>query len=52
MVNKDPGKAHFYYSIAKSIVRIIAGGALIFGAWQVAGALFICAECLGILEEL
>lgn len=52
MVNKDPGKAHFYYSMAKSMVRILAGVTLIMGAWQAAGALFICAEFLGILEEL
>lgn len=52
MVNKDPGKRHFYISMLKSAVRIIAGGALVIGAWQTAGCLFIAAELLGIMEEL
>ena len=36
----DPSKKHFYISIVKSLVRIVAG------------ALFIVAEVLGIVEEL
>jgi hypothetical protein len=49
---KDPGKGHFYVSLAKSAIRIVAGGFLISGNVLVAGALIIAAELLGILEEL
>jgi hypothetical protein len=49
---KDPGKFHFYVSLAKSVVRIAAGAFLITGNFLVAGALFIAAEVLGIVEEL
>ena len=49
---KDPGKFHFYVSLAKSVVRISAGAFLITGNFLVAGALFIAAEVLGIVEEL
>ena len=52
MVNKDPGKAHFYYSIAKSGLRFVACGFLYFGIYHSAAALFFAAECLGIAEEL
>ena len=43
---------HFKISIAKSILRIGAGGALVQHFFIAAGALFILAEILGILEEL
>jgi hypothetical protein len=49
---KDPGKGHFYVSLVKSIIRIVAGGFLITGNFVIAGALIITAELLGILEEL
>jgi hypothetical protein len=58
---KDTSKGHFYVSLAKSFLRIVAGVSLIVGAVDpfhseqytiLAGALFIAAECLGILEEL
>ena len=49
---KDPGKFHFYVSVAKSIVRIIAGITLATGAFFLAGMLFVAAEVLGIVEEL
>ena len=49
---KDPGKFHFYVSLAKSVVRIAAGGFLIMGNFVMAGALLITAEVLGIVEEL
>ena len=65
---KDPSQGHFYVSLAKSFLRIIAALCLILagydtpvsgdaitllGAWlKVSGALFMLAECLGILEEL
>lgn len=43
---------HFYISLIKSGFRFGAGFALIFGKLPAAGALFILAEVLGILEEL
>ena len=49
---KDPGRGHFYVSIAKSFVRIFAGIALINGSVIIAGVSFIIAELLGIVEEL
>ena len=52
VATKDPGKFHFYVSLAKSAVRIVAGGFLIAGNFVVAGALLITAEVLGIVEEL
>jgi len=52
IANKDPSKGHFYVSIVKSILRIIAGGFLITGNLLVAGSLFIMAEALGIVEEI
>ena len=49
---KDPSRGHFYVSLAKSGVRIIAGVFLIDGNLLVAGSLLILAEGLGIIEEL
>ena len=49
---KDTSKGHFYVSLAKSVLRITAGGALISGFIVHAGVLFIVAEVLGIVEEL
>ena len=49
---KDPSKGHFYVSLVKSGMRIGAGIALIRGQLITAGALFIVAEILGIVEEL
>lgn len=49
---KDPSKGHFYISLVKSVVRIGAGGCLIFGDLFFAGFLLIFAEILGIAEEL
>lgn len=51
MKHPDP-KLHLYISLAKSVIRIIAGGALVLGDIMVAGALLILAEVLGIGEEL
>ena len=48
----DVSKKHFYISMVKSAVRIMAGVALLFGSLTSAGALLIGAEVLGILEEL
>lgn len=49
---KDTSKGHFYVSIVKSALRIAAGATLIQGSLVIAGALFITAEVLGIVEEL
>jgi hypothetical protein len=42
---------HFRISVAKSILRIIAGIALVNGLLIPSGAFFIVAEILGIVEE-
>ena len=61
VANKDPGKFHFYVSLVKSAVRILAGAAFIVGGYYLeefgtyvilGGALLIAAEILGVLEEL
>jgi hypothetical protein len=49
---KDPSRWHFYISLAKSVIRMFAGGALCYGFFVHAGGLLIIAEMLGILEEL
>ena len=49
---KDTSRGHFYVSLAKSAIRIIAGGCLITGNLLMAGVCFIMAEILGIIEEL
>lgn len=49
---KDTSKGHFLTSLAKSILRIGAGVALLYADFESAGALFIFAEILGIIEEL
>jgi len=56
---KDPSKGHFYVSLIKSGLRIIAAGCIITAGysikeyWIVAGgALLFGAEILGIVEEL
>lgn len=51
MQPKDPNKRHFYISMVKSVVRMGAGAALIWGMFVLAGALFMFAEALGIAEE-
>jgi len=46
---------HFYVSMAKSVVRIAAGGVLCFMGNEyllITGVLIIAAEILGIVEEL
>ena len=47
----DPIK-HKYISFTKSGIRIVAGACLISGNFGFAGAGFILAEILGIVEEL
>lgn len=49
---KDTSRGHFYVSLVKSALRIIAGVFLINGNLLVAGSLLILAEGLGIVEEL
>ena len=48
----DVSKKHFYISLVKSAVRIVAGIALFMGEYAAAGVPFIGAELLGIAEEL
>jgi len=49
---KDTSKGHFFVSLAKSAIRVVAGIAFIQGSMFIGGALLIAAEVLGILEEL
>jgi hypothetical protein len=50
---KQPNpKVHFYISLVKSALRILAGGAFIYGCLLGGGVLLIAAEVLGILEEI
>ena len=49
---KDPSKKHFYISLVKSAVRIVAGIFLVMGNFVLAGLFLIAAEGLGIIEEL
>jgi hypothetical protein len=49
---KDTSKGHFYVSLVKSAIRIVAGGCLITGNLLMAGYCLIIAEMLGIVEEL
>lgn len=49
---KDTSKGHLYVSLAKSAIRVVAGGALMSQMLYVAGILIITAEILGIVEEL
>lgn len=49
---KDTSRNHFYVSLAKSLIRIVAGGAFITGYVVEAGCLLILAEVLGIAEEI
>jgi hypothetical protein len=49
---KDTSKEHFYVSLLKSAVRIVAGACLITGNLLMAGVCLIMAEVLGIVEEL
>ena len=52
ITSKDPGKGHFWVSMVKSVIRIMAAAFLINGLLTLAGILFIIAEVLGIAEEL
>jgi len=49
---RDTSNGHFFVSLGKSVIRILAGVSLIYGSILVCGALLIVAEVLGIVEEL
>lgn len=49
---KDPSKGHFYVSLVKSALRVVAGAMFIQGSMIFGGAFIIAAEVLGVLEEL
>jgi hypothetical protein len=49
---KDTSKGHFYVSLVKSAIRIVAGACLMAGFIWFAGLGFILAEMLGIVEEI
>jgi hypothetical protein len=49
---KDISLGHFYVSLAKSGLRIFAGGVLMLGNFWLAGLFIILAEVLGVIEEI
>ena len=49
---RDPSPGHFYVSLAKSFIRIVAGVCLITGFPVWCGVGIVVAEVLGIVEEL
>jgi len=49
---KDPSRGHFYVSLVKSALRVVAGAMFIQGSLILGGAFLIAAEVLGIVEEL
>ena len=49
---KDISHGHFYVSLAKSFIRIVAGVCLVVGFPVWCGVGIIVAEALGILEEI
>jgi hypothetical protein len=49
---KDTSMGHFFVSLAKSAIRMLAGVSLIYGSFVICGALLIAAEVLGVVEEL
>ena len=49
---KDTSKGHFYVSLAKSMLRILAGVSFCYSFVYAGGMLLILAEGLGIVEEL
>lgn len=49
---KDTSKGHFYVSLAKSGIRIFAGGVLMSGNIWLAGVCIVLAEVLGVVEEI
>ena len=58
MLNKDPGKKHFYISLVKSVVRLAGASCFIALGYSLemplmlaGGVLLFAAEVLGIAEE-
>jgi hypothetical protein len=52
-LDKQPNpKIHLYISLVKSMIRILAGWALVGQFFIVAGWFLIIAEVLGVIEEL
>jgi|14BtaG_2_1085337.scaffolds.fasta_scaffold11714_3 hypothetical protein len=51
MKHPDP-TLHLQLSLVKSVIRILAGGALIFGSIWYCGLFLIVAELIGVAEEL
>jgi hypothetical protein len=49
---RDTSRGHFFVSLGKSVIRILAGAAIIYGSLVIGGTLLILAEVLGIVEEL
>ena len=49
---RDTSRGHFYVSLGKSAIRMVAGGCLITGNLLMAGVCLVMAEILGIVEEL
>lgn len=49
---KDTSRGHFYVSLVKSALRVVAGGNLVIGNLFWAGTFLILAEVLGVVEEL
>jgi hypothetical protein len=49
---KDTSRGHFWVSLAKSAIRIFAGGVLMAGNIWLAGVCIILAEMLGVVEEI
>ena len=45
-------RLHTKVSLWKSVLRIVAGGALIHGSFFVAGSFIIFAEIFGVVEEI
>ena len=49
---RDTSPGHFYVSLAKSFIRIVAGVSLVVGFPVWCGVGIVLAEVLGIVEEL
>lgn len=49
---KDTSRGHFYVSLVKSALRVVAGASLIMMGLPEAGWFLIAAEVLGVVEEL
>lgn len=49
---KDTSRGHFYVSLVKSALRMIAAVALAYSMFGWAGALLLAAEALGVVEEI